>query len=270
MSIVLPPSHVGANSSYFSHFGLNPSNATDLMAHSPGFWLLMQQEADENFRLDRYKAGDWVSAFNCALLWGEAAGLEELRNARKADSYIAKGMVSGADEAMRMAISKPFGSVIGTDNELTGGVLSPLSALAHFVEGTGRPMWMNINNLGMRLELGKFSDLKAAMHSAPQGITGYSIDTQRYDTIADSLIVGGVLGTITLRVEGEINKVGGFTAFAGVVRAYEDTYDANLGTFRSDSAEFSTRVLKKIEQVTTAAEYQIQIIGQLPLHFELH
>ena len=270
MSIVLPPSHVGANSSYFSHFGLNPSNATDLMAHSPGFWLLMQQEADENFRLDRYKAGDWVSAFNCALLWGEAAGLEELRNARKADSYIAKGMVSGADEAMRMAISKPFGSVIGTDNELTGGVLSPLSALAHFVEGTGRPMWMNIHNVGMRFDLGKFNHLKNAMQTAPQGVSGYSLAQQNYNTLNDSLAVGGVLGNITLRLEGTINKVGSFTSFSGVARAWDDSFDTNLGDFRSAAAEFSTRVLKKIGQATNAKEYPIQIIGQLPLHFELH
>lgn len=266
MAIVLPPSYVGAESPYFGSIGLSPNQAYDMMAQSAGYWLLMQQQADEYFRADMYKQGDWKSALNSALSWNEYEARGAFEKATIADYMVAKGLKSIGDAIWA---NTPYAEIISSsDGELSGGVYTPVAALYHSFMGGGTPMWTNLNNLGLDFEVSDFPQIQNAMESAGQGVTGLYIDKVAYSTEEDSIITGAFLGNITLKVEGEITKVGDHATFTGTVKGWDDTYDANASIHRSELAEHATELLNIIQTHTPAAPYQIQLVGEVPINLE--
>lgn len=264
MTIVLPPSRIGANSPYFKAF--DSYQQIDMMGNSAVYRMWMEQFADEWFRIDRFKAGDWKSALSSSLQWGKDEALLDFEKAAMADAYVAKKIAS-VEDAMTLSQRAPADILRTFDNELSGSVYSPIAALFHFIKGTGTPMWTNINNLNLHFELEEFQPVANAMRDASQGLSSFSIEKHGYNTGNDSLITVGYLGNITLKVEGSISKSGEAAAFNGVVRAWNDTYDANSGNYRTESAEFSTRVLRQIQEMSPAQPFEIRIVGEVPVHF---
>lgn len=270
-AIVLPPSHVGANSPYFNDMGVHLSGAGDMIAYSSAYWLFAQQAADELFREDMYKKGDWKSALNSAFVWGKGEAMMALEKASVADYLVAKG-ASSIDSAIGVNWGHGFFAEVMRhyDGELSGGVYSPAAALFHSIAGSGTPMWANINNLGLHFEIGEFGKVHSAMMSADQGVSHLYIDKLAYATSNDSLVTGAFLGDITLKVEGNINKMGEAVSFSGSVKAWSDTFDANLSSHRSEFGEASTKVLNFIQTYSPAQPFEIKLIGELPISSEIH
>lgn len=83
----------------------------------------------------------------------------------------------------------------------------------------------------------------------------------------DSNISRIYLGSITLRVIGDLNKDSeGNFIFAGVARADSDKYDANASSHRGGFDEKATTLLREVGRVANAQNYEILIEGELPLN----
>lgn len=263
--LVLPPTFVTEDEFDFLE-GFTPPPG---YIWTPDTGMISIEDMQDLWRLDMYDSGNWLSAFNSALLSGQAKGIEDLQSAEKADAYLADGKTNSVGLAMELGQEKTA-QMLGIDDvtELSGGILTPMAALAHFLNGNGAPMWTDINNIGLDIELSELPALSNAMQSASEGVTAISLDKVPYNTENDSYLTASWLGNITLKVEGNIVKTGDAVAFDGVVRAYNDIYDANPASFRSDLAENATTVLRAIEALSPAQPYEIQIVGEIPLHLD--
>lgn len=149
-------------------------------------------------------------------------------------------------------------------DQLSGGPYSVVSALANFFWGNGRPMNVDINNIGLQLapqKIAGFNDQLMAM-SAP-GSYNFSLKFA-YDTGVDSLVSNYYLGNITLQMEGTLNRdASGQWTFNGVVRGYQDTYDFNTSTHRTKTNEDMTTIGNFLGQQFQGVNYPININGQL-------
>lgn len=150
--------------------------------------------------------------------------------------------------------------------EFSGSVLTPVAALGHFMYGEGSTAKTSINSLGLNLNAQSISALDNALASATVGSSRVSLDKVPYNTANDSWMTGLWLGNITLKVEGTITKFAdGRVNFDGEARAYNDTYDANPGSWRSAFGESATAILGKIQQELNAKPYSIEIQGSYPI-----
>ncbi|MCY1442110.1 Colicin-M [compost metagenome] len=150
--------------------------------------------------------------------------------------------------------------------EFSGGVLTPFVALAHWVLGRGQQAKVNINNIGISPSVEKIPQLVAAFDSANIG-TGRLDITFPYNTGMDSNISRIYLGSITLRVMGDVTKAAdGSVSFTGTIRAYSDKYDANASSHRGGFDEVATSLLREVGRVANAQDYEILIEGELPLN----
>lgn len=280
MAIELPSSHVTAPPLVLAPTFVTTDDDFDFLASftppdgyiwTPETGMISIEDMQWLWRLDMYESGNWHSAFNSALITSQDMGIKDLQAAEKADAYIADGKTSSIGQAMELVRDKTA-EVLGIDDvtELSGGVLSPLAALAHFLNGNGAPMWTDINNIGLDIQLSELPALSNAMQAASEGVTAVSFDKVPYNTESDSYLTAAWLGNITLKVEGSIIKSGDSVVFDGVARAYNDVYDANPASFRSDLAENATTVLRAIEALSPAQPYEIQIVGEVPLHLDAY
>jgi hypothetical protein len=145
---------------------------------------------------------------------------------------------------------------------LSGGVITPIAALGHFLYGNGASAEANINSLGLNLSRTPIPMLEAAFAAAPIGRTVITLDKVPYNTSSDSWMTASWLGNITLKIEGAmIKQENGRMNFNGGARAYNDIYDANPSTFRSAVGENATSVLAAIEKYLNAAPYEISLKG---------
>lgn len=153
--------------------------------------------------------------------------------------------------------------------QFSGSVLTPVAALGHFMYGNGTDARTSINSLGLNLNSSSIAALDNALASATVGSSRISLDKIPYDTANDSWMTGLWLGNITLKVEGTITKFSdGRANFDGEARAYNDTYDANPGTWRSAFGESATAVLSKIQEKLNATPYSIEIHGSYPISIQ--
>lgn len=150
--------------------------------------------------------------------------------------------------------------------EFSGGWFTPFRAIAHWLLGKGQQAKVNINNIGIAPELHKIPQLQATFARASAGTSRIDV-TFPYNTGMDSNISRIYLGSITLRVIGDLNKGSdGKLIFVGVVRAYSDKYDANASSHRGGFDEKTTTLLREVGRVANAQDYEILIEGDLPLN----
>ena len=145
----------------------------------------------------------------------------------------------------------------------SGGPLSGLHAIQHSIDGKGESATFPIENIGLKVNLSRIPDVMNAIHSArPVGAS--SIDVKfPYSVSKDSTSSWLVLGNITLRVVGQVDKnASGTWSFNGAIRAYNDRYDANSSTHRSWMGEKLTSVLGKVMK----HNYTIVIPGEIPVN----
>ena len=145
----------------------------------------------------------------------------------------------------------------------SGGILSGLHGVQHAIDGMGETAVFPINNIGLRVNLSRIPDVMSAIHSArPVGRS--SLDVKfTYDVFKDSFSSGLVLGNITLRAIGDIDKnASGTWSFNGVIRAFNDRYDANPSNHRGWMGESLTSILGNVMKY----EYAIEIPGEIPIN----
>ncbi|MGF6690433.1 hypothetical protein M2318_000477 [Metapseudomonas resinovorans] len=146
------------------------------------------------------------------------------------------------------------------DRVFSGGPLTPMHALAHSFYGKGAPAKFPIENIGLRVNLKETKEfMNAISNSRVPGI--YAVDVRfAHDTAKDSVAAGLALGNITLRVAGNFTRLSnGGWHFSGVIRAFDDIYDANKSTHRPWIGGRATELLSKIK----GQDYSISIPGEV-------
>jgi hypothetical protein len=202
---------------------------------------------------------------------GEALG-RDLKVLPFADNYMCVNGVS-PEAALWYAYQNPLlvtkVDAVQQSNLLSATDLGPVSALGHFINGNGSGVQMDITKLGLTPSVTNIPLLEQYFASMPVGTSSVLIDKVPYDTFADSFNTGVVLGHITLKIEGTASKSeSGAIKFNGEARAYNDKYDANQGSFRNALPESATTILRKIQEVTNAKEFEIEIKGSLPINIQ--
>ncbi|MBC3419537.1 lipid II-degrading bacteriocin [Pseudomonas sp. RW3S2] len=153
--------------------------------------------------------------------------------------------------------------------EFSGGVLTPVAALGHFLYGGGSQASTSINSLGLNLNATPIPALDQALISSSVGSSRIVLDKVPYNTANDSWLTGLWLGNITLKIEGSVTKYAdGRISFDGEARAYNDIYDANPGSWRSAFGESATQVLSEIQRHLEAENYAIEIKGAYPISLQ--
>jgi hypothetical protein len=196
--------------------------------------------------------------------------LEDLNAAHHADQYMCRNPDARPADAWLKGLGKA--SVRGeplnlSENELSGGLFSPVKALAHALSGDGTPLQVNIANIGITPSPSNMPALKNMIDNAHIGSSPINIDRVAYNTGADSTITGAYLGNITLKITGVVHKhdTQHYT-FAGEARAYHDMYDANASSHRSWLTESATTALRVLMDNEKSKPYEINISGALPLN----
>lgn len=151
---------------------------------------------------------------------------------------------------------------------MSGGILTPVAALGHFLFGKGEPVATDLSRLGLNLSSTPIPLLEAAFASATQGASPVYIEKVPYNTAQDSWITAAWLGNISLKLEGVVHKEGERLSFQGTAKAYHDLYDGNKSTHRDGLAEGSTAVLDAVQRHLSAQPYQIAIEGVQPISIE--
>jgi len=179
-----------------------------------------------------------------------------------ADNYICLNPNMSPAQAMNYTSRHFKAGSVPESAGLSGGALTPVAALGHFLYGGGASAETNINSLGLNLSRTSIPMLETALAAAPMGRTVIALDKVPYNTSSDSWMTASWLGNITLKIEGTITKQeNGTLIFQGGARAYNDIYDANPSTFRSAVGENATSVLAAVEKYLNAKPYEIAIKG---------
>jgi hypothetical protein len=179
-----------------------------------------------------------------------------------ADNYICLNPNISPAQALYYATNNFKAGSVPESKLLSGGLLTPVAALGHFLYGKGVAAETNINSLGLDLSGTRIPMLESALTQAPMGRTPITLDKVPYNTGSNSWHTEAWLGNITLKIEGTVTKnENGTLSFNGGARAYNDVYDANPSTFRDAVGENSTRVLAAVEKYLNAQPYEIAIKG---------
>ena len=170
-----------------------------------------------------------------------------------ADNYMCLNPNMSAAQALNYTMRNYKAGSVPEAIGLSGGTLTPLAALGHFLYGNGAAAETDINSLGLRLSQTTIPMLESTLAHAPLGQTFITLDKVPYNTGSDSWTTEAWLGHITLKIEGTIMKhENGKLSFNGAARAYHDIYDANPGAFRNAVGENSTSVLAAIQKYLNA------------------
>lgn len=132
--------------------------------------------------------------------------------------------------------------------------------------GSGADVSTNLNRLGLNLSVTKIPALESVFSSAIIGTSPVYLPKVAYNTGQDSHTTWAWLGNITLKIEGAVHKDhSGRISFDGVARAYNDTYDFNASTHRSEIGEKATAGGRLLDGIVKGKPYQIIIHGELPI-----
>ncbi|EIV2285192.1 MULTISPECIES: lipid II-degrading bacteriocin [Klebsiella] len=143
--------------------------------------------------------------------------------------------------------------------QMSGSVVTPGAAFAHYLWGNGETRFVNLPDVGLKVTPQQIPELMKLVNSGVTGAIPVSVKFSR-DTSTDSITAGAYLGHITLQTEGTLNVTGnGAWTYNGVIRAYDDTYDFNLGNFRGPIAESLTF----LGSTFSGKPYQISLPGQI-------
>jgi hypothetical protein len=135
---------------------------------------------------------------------------------------------------------------------------SPVGAFAHYKLGSGKPLTYDFNRINTEgVRPSSFSDVKAAMSSGKPGAV--TVDAKLAYQVPGA--AGLTLGSITLRAQGTVTTYcvdSCVSSFEGTLKAYDDTYDFDKSTHRSQTGEALTTVGRK----AGGTPYQIEIKGE--------
>ncbi|SQJ09069.1 Colicin-M [Serratia rubidaea] len=152
-----------------------------------------------------------------------------------------------------------FDYVKNAQDQLTGGITTPITAWAHYLWGDGRERFVKMEDVGFRIHPNQIAPIMEIINS---GASGQFFVSERFsrDTTQDGIIPASYLGHVTLKTEGKLMiETSGAWSYTGVVRGYNDMYDANPGNFRGPVAEQSTWILSRMK----GTEYQIALPGEI-------
>lgn len=142
---------------------------------------------------------------------------------------------------------------------MSGNVVTPISAFAHYLWGNGESRYVNLPDVGLKVTPDQIPELMNIVNSGVTGNVPVSVKFVR-DTSTDSIIPAAYLGHITLQTEGTLNiQSGGAWSYNGVIRAYDDVFDFNLGDFRGPIAESLTF----LGSTFTGTAYSISMPGEI-------
>lgn len=230
-----------------------------------------------HIRLRAYLKGEWQATVNNLLIEATRNNphfigpiKDDLAAAHSADQFMCLNPLATAESAWRQGWSqaRSKGTIVDkNESELSGGIFSPMKALAHAISGEGSPLNVKIQNLGIRPNLANLPALRTIIDNAQIGSSPINIEKVAYNTGIDSRVTEAYLGNITLKISGHVHKYDQhhFT-FTGEARAYHDIYDANPSTHRSWLAETATTVLSAIMQNENSKSYEISISGSVPIN----
>lgn len=148
----------------------------------------------------------------------------------------------------------------------TSGAFSPLLGLWHYIHGNGEPASLDITTVGLTFNRDNMPPVDEAIKMYGPG--DYNISSDFGKSVAeDNIFVAALLGRISLKTEGQlrINESGSWS-YNGVVRAYNDTYDANFDPSRGEIAQASTTVLSWFH----GKSYEIALPGQIEVNLSGH
>ncbi|MHC8385025.1 lipid II-degrading bacteriocin [Pseudomonas sp. LB3P14] len=271
--IVLPPLKVTATA-----FGYSPMAAGGAWpAPNPAMVFIAQQQE----RNELYSQGMWremiikiTNEQQASIRNGVAVGIvtsivRDMQAIPFADNYICLNPNMSPAQALNFTSRNFKAGSVPESTGLSGGALTPVAALGHFLYGNGAAADTNINSLGLNLSRTSIPMLENALVTAPVGRTVIALDKVPYNTSSDSWMTASWLGNITLKIEGTIIKQdSGKLIFQGGARAYNDIYDANPSTFRSSVGENATSVLAAVEKYLNAKPYEIAIQGTALIFIE--
>ncbi|MHC8303032.1 lipid II-degrading bacteriocin [Pseudomonas sp. ZS1P83] len=271
--IVLPPLKVTATAPGYSPMA--PGGAWP--APNPAMVFIAQQQE----RNELYSQGLWremivkiTNEQQASIRNGVAVGLvtsivRDMQSIPFADNYICLNPNMSPAQALNYTSRNFKAGSVPESTGLSGGALTPVAALGHFLYGNGAAAETNINSLGLNLSRTSIPMLENALATAPVGRTVIALDKVPYNTSSDSWMTASWLGNITLKIEGTIIKQdNGKLFFQGGARAYNDIYDANPSTFRSSVGENATSVLAAVEKYLNAKPYEIAIQGTALIFIE--
>lgn len=264
--ITLPPLRVTATAPGYSA----SSSGAAWSAPNPGMVMIAQHQQRNGF----YSQGLWREMIikitkeqEVFIRNGVAVELvhsivRDMQTIPFADNYICLNPNMSPAQALNYTLRNIKAGSVPRSTGLSGGLLTPVAALGHFLYGHGATAETNINSLGLDLSGTAIPMLESALARAPLGLTTISLDKVPYNTALNSWLTAAWLGNITLKIEGTIKKhENGKLSFNGGARAYNDIYDANPSTFRDAIGESSTRVLAAVETYLNAKPYEIAIKG---------
>lgn len=237
--------------------------------------------AQHPFRLRKYGEGYWremtikhMEEINRQLQSGwrympTAELLFDIAKVPVADKYMCLNPYALPTDAMRESINGwGFRKKTTEAKELSGGILSPFSAWSHYLDGSGADVLTQINRLGLNLSAAKIPALESAFASAMVGTSPLSIPKVAYNTRQDSWLTWTWLGNISLKIEGTVHKDhNGRVSFVGTARAYNDVYDFNASTHRSELGEAATAGGRYLG-ANKGKPYQIVIQGEAPISIQ--
>ncbi|KZQ06454.1 colicin [Enterobacter kobei] len=146
--------------------------------------------------------------------------------------------------------------------QMSGNVVTPAAAFGHFLWGNGEPRYVNLPDVGLKVTPQEIPELMKIVNSGVSGTFPISMKFTR-DTSIDGVIPAAYLGNITLRTEGSLDiKANGTWSYNGVIRAYDDVFDFNLGNFRGPIAESLTFLGSQFE----GKPYTIAMPGEIPIN----
>jgi hypothetical protein len=150
--------------------------------------------------------------------------------------------------------------------KLSGTPWSVPAAMANYLFGNGRPMDMDINAIGLKINQSNITGFQEKIAAFGQpGVYPLSHNFA-YNTMNDNVSSGLILGNVTLKIEGNFTRSNsGQWQFNGVIRGFQDTYDFNKSNHRSDSAEQLTTIGRYLGEKFSGTQYPININGEIPI-----
>ncbi|MFJ5448513.1 lipid II-degrading bacteriocin [Pectobacterium carotovorum] len=145
--------------------------------------------------------------------------------------------------------------------EISSGATAPFEAFDHYLFGNGVERYININDVGFNINVSQIPPIMSLLNGKNVGRFDIGSDFVR-NTALDNYSVAAYLGNITMRTEGVLNvNSDGTWQYEGVIRSYNDIYDANPSTHRGALGEWATGVLNNV----SGKPYEISIPGELKI-----
>ncbi|MGB9088410.1 MAG: lipid II-degrading bacteriocin [Pseudomonas farsensis] len=212
----------------------------------------------------------WLETFKSEIIKNkfQTDGRSQLKALATVDQLHAEGQSMASAFSKISASMRPFqdvqDSMIKYPDEprvFSGNVLTAIHALAHSMYGNGKPVTFPIGNVGLKVNLNEVSKFTDSLASYGEGTHHVDVNFA-YDVRKDNFSSGWTLGNITLRAVGVVMvDDGGNWSFQGVIRAFDDLYDADPSTHRDWLGEKATGFLSEV----MSTPYVITIPGEIPI-----